>query len=286
MRIRKHAKTSAFLLHTSNNNNNNNNNQQSSLCPLNQSPWDIITFPSTHSSSTSIHLFDDYVTHYDVNVAANRSSADDSSRPIQSVASNKNSFDCDNDIADKNGNGSGNVDDDDNIMNYKSYQKEEEEKLGFMSEEDNCGVDKQNDVVWSTSKKAQSFVPKSRGNKKRAVAVTSKQNEFYYYYSGFGPSWGKKRGGNRCTSFNACSTTIGVGGVDDVDMDMDMDMDMVKGEKWGEPDTTAMRTVWSCQEGPGVDFFADVEEDEKHKEKAVKKRGRKPIKERSLKSLM
>ncbi|XP_076950294.1 uncharacterized protein LOC143623224 [Bidens hawaiensis] len=280
MRIRKHAKTSAFLLHTS-----NNNIQQSSLCPLNQSPWDIITFPSTHSSSTSIHLFDDYVTHYNVNVAANRSSADDSARPIQSVASTKNSFDCDTDIADENGNGSGN--DDDNIMNYKSYQKEEEEKLGFVSEEDNCVVDKQNDVVWSTSKKAQSSVTKSRGNKKRAVAVTSKQNEFYYY-SGFGPSWGKKRGGNKCTSFNACSTTSGVDDMVhmDMDLDMDMDMDVVKDEKWGEPDLTAIRTVWSCREGPGVDFFDDVEEDEKQKEKAVKKRGRRPIKERSLKSLM
>ncbi|KAI7755072.1 hypothetical protein M8C21_006539, partial [Ambrosia artemisiifolia] len=66
------------------NNNNNNIHQTTTLCLLNQSPWDIISFPSSPSSPTSIHLFDDYVTCYNVNAAAHWSSPD-STTPIQSV---------------------------------------------------------------------------------------------------------------------------------------------------------------------------------------------------------
>ncbi|MFS8027055.1 hypothetical protein Hanom_Chr16g01494131 [Helianthus anomalus] len=272
MRIRKNAKTSAFLHTTSNN--NNNTIHETTLCLLNQSPWDIITFPaSTHSSSsTSIHLFDDFVTRYNVNAAANWSSPDSDKPIIQSVASTKNSNECEYDIISENV--------DKKTRNYESYEKEED-KLGFMKgcvKQEDSFVDIQNDAVCADKKKAQT-VSKSCGNKKRAVN-TSKQNEFYYY-SGFGPSWGKKRG---CTTFNACGTNVTTSSNDG-----DMDVDVDEGEKRVGHDTTTMKTVWSCQVVPGEEDFDHVEQEndkEKDKEKIVKKRGRKPIKARSLKSLM
>ncbi|KAJ0682647.1 hypothetical protein HanPI659440_Chr16g0649751 [Helianthus annuus] len=272
MRIRKNAKTSAFLHTTSNN--NNNNLHETTLCLLNQSPWDIITFPaSTHSSSsTSIHLFDDFVTRYNVNAAANWSSPDSDKPIIQSVASTKNSNECEYDIINENV--------DKKTRNYESYEKEED-KLGFMKgcvKQEDSFVDIQNDAVCADKKKAQT-VPKSCSSKKRAVN-TSKQNEFYYY-SGFGPSWGKKRG---CTTFNACGTHVTTSSNDG-----DMDMDVDEGKTRVGPDTTTMKTVWSCQVVPGeedFDYVEQVNDKEKDKEKTVKKRGRKPIKARSLKSLM
>ncbi|KAJ9563505.1 hypothetical protein OSB04_008665 [Centaurea solstitialis] len=131
MRIRKNANISAFL-HT-------NSNNQTNFCQLNQSPWDIITFPP--SSSSSLH------------------------HPAK---------------WEKVKNGS-------NII-YGDR--------GFFH--------LQNESVWGTT--IRNHRRRIRGHprrgptgsrprraKKRAVAVTSNRNEFYYY-SGFGPSWGKKRG--------------------------------------------------------------------------------------------
>ncbi|KAL8227918.1 hypothetical protein R6Q57_015502 [Mikania cordata] len=277
MRIRKNAKTSAFL-HT--NSNLIFHNHEPTLCLLNQSPWDIITFPSAHSS---IHLqFDDFVTRYNVNLTANWSSAD-SETAIQSADSTKNSFECEYGIVNENRNENG----EGKITNYELYQKED--KLGFMREDD--VNDLQNDAVWATNKKAQP-VSKSRGTKKRAVGITSKQNEFYYY-SGFGPSWGKKRGefGEKCTTFNACGTIVTTNSMSSMyETSDDGNMDVEEDKKGLVPDTTTMKTVWSCEVPPEKEDFDCMEEDEpddvKQKEKTVKKRGRKPIKARSLKSLM
>lgn len=177
------------------------------------------------------------------------------------------------------------------------------EELGFMKgcvkKEDNVNV-VENDAVWST-KKAQ-----TRGTKKRAVAVAQKQNEFYYY-SGFGPSWGKKRGGleDKCTTFNARVTTTSIdtsssrsksrnkSSVCETSDDVgDLDVEE-EDEKRVELDTSMMQAVWSCKLTPEMSESEDsdcVEDDdqgnEKEKERNVKKRGRKPIKARSLKSLM
>ncbi|KAI3796540.1 hypothetical protein L1987_39215 [Smallanthus sonchifolius] len=291
MRIRKNAKPSAFL-HP--NSTLIPDDYDTTLCLLNQSPWDIITFPSTHSPSPQIHLFDDFVTRYDVNRPANWSSARvDSGSAIQSAASSVDcDYDNDNVNVNRNGNRNGNRNVDDRVKNYESYRKED--KLGFLKgcvKEDNV-IDLQNDAVWATNKKAQP-VSKSRGTKKRAVAITPKQNEFYYY-SGFGPSWGRKRGGsgNKCTTFNAHHTIVTTNSGDSVyessggvgDMDVEEDVKRV------EPDTTTlMKTVWSCQvipEKEDFDYVGEEEKNGKEKGKTVKKRGRKPIKARSLKSLM
>ncbi|KAI3800542.1 hypothetical protein L1987_28633 [Smallanthus sonchifolius] len=69
MRIRKNA---AFLYTNSNlaSDGADECKLQKNLCQLNQSPWDIITFPS---SSSSFHQFDDTEVYY---IAGNGSSID------------------------------------------------------------------------------------------------------------------------------------------------------------------------------------------------------------------
>ncbi|KAK9051447.1 hypothetical protein SSX86_028074 [Deinandra increscens subsp. villosa] len=277
MRIRKNAKTSAFL-HT--NSNLISHNHEPTLCLLNQSPWDIITFPS----SPSIHLVRILLFLNSPPIPRSVPLIQTSLHLLQMphfAASTKNTFDCAYDLVNQNRNQY----DDEKIRDYDLYKKEDE--LGFMCEGNL--IDRQNDAVWSTQKKAQCASSKSRdsrGTKKRAAAVTPKQNEFYYY-SGFGPSWGKKRGGlgEKCTTFNACDTTTTSSSVYESDVDVEED------HKRAEPVPTMMlQTTWSGHVMPGKKDFDFVEQDERDDgikiEKTVKKRGRKPMKARSLKSLM
>lgn len=97
---------------------------------------------------------------------------------------------------------------------------------------DNILCEDQNDDIWKTSKVALKPVCGSCRTKKRAVAMTSKQND-YYYYTGFGPSysWGKKRGelGNKGTTFNA--SDINNSNVYDHTTGVDCDMGVEEGQK-------------------------------------------------------
>ncbi|KZV37766.1 hypothetical protein F511_31148 [Dorcoceras hygrometricum] len=88
--------------------------------------------------------------------------------------------------------------------------------------------------------------------KKRATQSLSNPYVFYYY-SGFGPRWGRKRGG-------------------EVSKNIDRELNMHK--------EASSSCYFEDEEIEGVD------EDEKKKQEIGKKRGRKPIKARSLKSLM
>ncbi|XP_071699486.1 uncharacterized protein [Rutidosis leptorrhynchoides] len=297
MRIRKNAKNISALLYTSTTNVSSNlnininapaaaaDNQclQHNFCELNQSPWDIITFPPSNSSS-SLHQFDNYEVDYNDNVAGHRSSIV-SVGDYKSVAPSKTSElrendhvkdstnDCDEKLGFKDG-----VSSDDEI--------EEEIKLcGEMDENGwQCGrvVTKgtamcelhlskfQNAEVWPTKKKCRRGLggPVIGARPKRAKKRPTANPHDYYYYSGFGPSWGKKRGDGPTVS----------SGVNINDMDIQEE----NGKRF-EPEMSETRPI-------ELDDDIDINDDEKGKleifEKKKPKRMRKPVKERSLKSLM
>lgn len=194
---------------------------------------------------------------------------------------------------------------DDTIKDYKLNKKKDD--LGFMKEDEGivkcsnntaCNimcedhlVDPQEDAIWLNDNKKARLVSKSTTShtKKWVVAKTSNPNEFYYY-SGFGPSWGKKRGelGSKGTTSNARDADFtsnsniyeAIGGVCDVG-------NVDEEQKRVEPDTTMKGISCSGEVLPkrrDLDYI-DEKQDNKKQRKVAKKR-RKPIKERLLKSLM
>jgi len=133
-----------------------------------------------------------------------------------------------------------------------------------------------------TSKKSQGGTRrvKTRGAGKKAAgtaAASSNPYEFYYY-SGFGPSWGKRRGdrngegskNNMVGSENSTMVESGGGGDDNVG----------GGEVGGSV---------SEMENEGIIDYVEDDDDEEEvvvEDDSGKKRMRKPVKARSLKSLM
>ncbi|KAI3460985.1 hypothetical protein Pfo_017648 [Paulownia fortunei] len=94
---------------------------------------------------------------------------------------------------------------------------------------------------------------------KRAPTSTSSNPYEFYYYSGFGPSWGKKRG--------QVSKDIGGDTSKNVEHDHELNPSLLS------------------QFDKDIEYIDDENEDEEN-ETSRKKKARKPIKARSLKSLM
>ncbi|KAI3800541.1 hypothetical protein L1987_28632 [Smallanthus sonchifolius] len=150
-----------------------------------------------------------------------------------------------------------------------------QEEIKLCSERDEkgweCGsvVKNGNQSVWTT-KKRPGQAQACRAKKRPA----SNPHEFYYY-SGFGPSWGKKRGTTTTISVGSNSNT----GHRTSSLSGDMDVQKERGNRF-EPDTSKVE----------LDYLDDEDEEDDREIGKVgiigKKRGRKPIKERSLKSLM
>ncbi|KHN26945.1 hypothetical protein glysoja_031022 [Glycine soja] len=127
----------------------------------------------------------------------------------------------------------------------------------------------------------------NNGSENSFGAVESSNPYEFYYYSGFGPLWGKRRGdrnggeGSKNSSVGVENSTMvesknGVGGADD-----------------GINDNVASVEVGpsvSEMEHEGIIDYVDDDEEEEGEEEGVddsgKKRMRKPVKARSLKSLM
>ncbi|KAI3719466.1 hypothetical protein L6452_20365 [Arctium lappa] len=291
MRIRKNANISAFLY------TNSNHNHETNFCQLNQSPWDIITFPPSSPSSFHHHQVDCFDSDYNVNLDENWSSVDSIGAIQSNVHGNVDNTMKDYELYDDKEDDLGFMEGDEDMVlcgkpNGKGWECGKVVKNGDVMCEDHL-FDLQNDAVWATGKKSPPVSRSTAGSrprraKKRVVAITSNPNEFYYY-SGFGPSWGKKRGpvGNKCTTSNACDTVTANGGNVCETSGVDGDMGVEEVEKRVEPDTTMMKESWSCEVGPTKEDLDYMDEEEDvEKGKTVKKRGRKPIKARSLKSLM
>ncbi|XP_024993048.1 uncharacterized protein LOC112526858 [Cynara cardunculus var. scolymus] len=286
MRIRKNAKISTLFFANTNLSNDSDDCliQQKELCQLNQSPWDIITFPPSDSSSSLVQ-FDDNEAYYNVCLAGN-ASWDYSIGASESLASVKTSegenYGFDEPKHDYGG-----------ILGFEGGETSEiQEEIVLCGRTDDkgwqCGRlvkngdticdyhvnELQTNAVW-TSKKSRPINgtmagthSRPRQNKKRA---STSPYEFYYY-TGFGPSWGKKRGSTATTS-NTYNEIIPT---DDMDIRREM-------EKRFEPETSKIRPTKTEL----MYDDDDVDDNKKGKSGIVgKKRGRKPIKARSLKSLM
>ncbi|CAA0823946.1 Putative membrane lipoprotein [Striga hermonthica] len=116
---------------------------------------------------------------------------------------------------------------------------------------------------YSYSSAAKKPVPEPRRPARPKKAPSSNPHDFYYY-SGFGPRWAKKRGAD-CNNTSASASANG-----NIEHGHGIEKNYSSSEdksEYDEPD------------------YEDSEEDEEE-EKKGRKRGRKPIKARSLKSLM
>ncbi|KAL2236407.1 UNVERIFIED_CONTAM: hypothetical protein Sindi_0832400 [Sesamum indicum] len=115
------------------------------------------------------------------------------------------------------------------------------------------------------SEKSSLAEPQRRPRPKRASASSSSNPHEFYYYSGFGPRWGRKRG--------EASKKAGTDASKNIEIESDLNSAVLS----------------RFQEDDDTDYVEDEEEeneDEDHGNSSRKKRARKPIKARSLKSLM
>ncbi|KAI3741322.1 hypothetical protein L1987_58994 [Smallanthus sonchifolius] len=224
--------------------------------------------------------FDETEVYYNVNLAGNGSSID-LVKDFESLDLGK--INLGDSMVSKtlrlgeNDNINGRDNDNDESLGFKEEggTSEIQEEIKFSKRDEKgweCGsvVKNGNQAVWTTKKKP--GPAQARRAKKRP---TSNPHEFYYY-SGFGPSWGKKRG-TTTTSVGSNSNT----GHQTSSINSDMDVQEETRNRF-KPDTSKV----------GLDYLDDHDEDEEDDreigkvEIIGKKRGRKPIKERSLKSLM
>lgn len=135
--------------------------------------------------------------------------------------------------------------------------------------------------------------PRGAAGKKAAAGAGASSNPYeFYYYSGFGPSWSKRRGDRNGGGEGSKNNSVGVenstmvesenvvgGGADDVVDDIN-----------GNVASVEVVPSVSEMEHDGIIDYVDDDEEEEGEEEGVddsgKKRMRKPVKARSLKSLM
>ncbi|KAI3449805.1 hypothetical protein Pfo_006470 [Paulownia fortunei] len=263
MRIRKHAKISPLIYAASSL--KPGTVLQTHVCQLNQSPWDVMSFspPSTPPPPPP----PSQVNGYDVS-AGNESSG----HCISVVEREFNTWSDDfaGDITAHKVEEQPPVKTDQIILccktDGKSWQcRREASKGNSLCEHHISLVKSYNNSAHHAVKKSEKLVGEARRRprpKKGSTSSSSNPYEFYYY-SGFGPRWGKKRG-ETCKN-NGCSMPKNLGHDEDET----------------EPPTLSQ----IGDEDFDYAEYEDEEEDEENRDNG-KKRVRKPIKARSLKSLM
>ncbi|GKD38366.1 hypothetical protein Tco_1258573 [Tanacetum coccineum] len=297
VRIRKNARFSSFL-HTNYTNLSNDEkcvlqNTTSISCELNQNPWDI-DIPSFDS----FYQVTDNEGYSNGNSAGNGCSVD-YVNGLESMVSAKTFESVNNDFKD------------DGVLAFeegeKSEIREEIVLCGKIDEEGwQCGnvvkngeivcenhiIELNNDTVRGAKKKTQPVHGSlggsgTRHTKKRVLA--DPYDDQLYYYSGFGPNWGKKRGSGNTISNKYNEPTKIVRGENKIKEMSSGDEDKVnigKGKKnMYEPEVSEV--------GPTkLKFDDDADDYDDKKGKTGKKRSgkdmkvRKAIKARSFKSLI
>lgn len=284
MRIRKHAKISPLLYYAS-----SSSLIQTHLCQLNQSPWDVLTFPPPHPSPP-------FLVDEDRSYLANGLSSDH----ISADESLGEGFD--------NGGTKFEQGEEEPLSLEKNEEEVEEDKI-FCSKIDGkrweCKKKVKNGQSFCDYHSAQPWVKKSaesrrssssssRGARPKYPASSSNPYE-YYYYSGFGPRWGKKRGAASAAAAAAAASPIPT-------------PPAMKEERCTSHDTNHSTSIIEADANDGLnprtksslsideqvfdddDDYEDEEydddDDDENGEIMGRKRGRKPIKARSLKSLM
>ncbi|XP_048320710.2 uncharacterized protein LOC107432955 isoform X2 [Ziziphus jujuba] len=154
-----------------------------------------------------------------------------------------------------------------------------------------------------SSKKAQtSLSRRTRGSSgtrsaKKSGSISNNNPYEFYYYSGFGPLWGRKRGdrGGGAVDHNKNENVENNVVVDDDDDDDDDDD--VDNDNDGKNAQTTTRSSSSRMDNEGFDYVDEDDDDDDDGDDdeddddgsggdSGKKRMRKPVKARSLKSLM
>ncbi|KAF8012516.1 hypothetical protein BT93_I0619 [Corymbia citriodora subsp. variegata] len=234
------------------------------VCPLNQSPWDVIpfSFPDALAPSSSLAPRDGGEESF-----TTKGSLGDSIGAIESSMASMMTVDAEeNTVIDHKLKGHA-FSDNNNRTGSKGWRRKDEAGDGnylgkhhllplpcITSIADEATANADDSASGKLDKPSASTGPRSgrlRGanNSSSSIAVNSNQ---FFYYSGFGPSWGKRR----------------------------------RGRAGGNPQPTP---PWiSCEESDYVDSDTDEDEDdEDYDDRASrKKRMRKPVKARSVKSLM
>ncbi|XP_022769719.1 protein ecdysoneless homolog [Durio zibethinus] len=282
MRIRKTAKLSS-LIHPQ-----GSRPKSAYVCQLNQSPWDVIPFPQEPYPSSLHHQFgaeDSF---------NGNGSLGDSIGAVESVASMMESEEkaimkVEGMVVDDN-------DDNDEMKIAKQFgsksQCEEEEKeskqeaLLKSCNNNNNSSDSGNNPSSLTIKKAEKnnqLIGSRRGRAratKKGSSSASNPNEFYYY-SGFGPSWRKRRGG---------SDRVGEISKNIIEAkEVENNSSAITTQNNTTPSSSSQ--IDNNEEFDYVDDEDDEDDDDDddeddENEDSGRKRMRKPIKARSLKSLM
>ncbi|XVF80105.1 hypothetical protein PTKIN_Ptkin15bG0043700 [Pterospermum kingtungense] len=259
MRIRKNAKLSSLIYSQS------SRAESVHVCELNQSPWDVIHFEPYPSSFN--HL------QFETEDSCNgNGSLGDSVGVVESLNSimeseEKAIMKVEGMIVDNN--------DDFNEMKMGK-------QFGFKGQCDeaklkscNKSSDNGNNISSMTSKNDNNQLlqgscrrGRARVAKKGSSSAASNPYEFYYY-SGFGPLWGKRRGGsdNRAGEISK-------------NKDVENNSSAITTQHNTTPSSSSQ-----IDNNEEFDYVDDDEEDEENGDSG-KKRMRKPIKARSLKSLM
>ncbi|KAG5231382.1 major centromere autoantigen [Salix suchowensis] len=302
MRIRKNAKLSPLMFSQGS---SGAQPLQTHVCQLNQSPWDVISFSKeTYCPSSSLYQLEGE------DSLNGNGSLGDSVGAVESVASmmmgdseEKGMMKMKVDrmvILDDNYENEGNKRSE-MFGDYEEMKIDSEFKLKKCNKTDGKGWHCKNDtknghtvcdnhhhhltslkssysnindnINGSTAAKkpdkVTSITGARRGRAKSAKRGSSSNSNPYefYYYSGFGPLWGKRRGDRDAVNKNEAK---------------DVDDSTVIGSMI--PNTTPSSSYSPIENNQGFDYVDDDDDDEE--EDSGKKRMRKPVKARSLKSLM
>ncbi|XP_024010101.1 uncharacterized protein LOC18015242 isoform X2 [Eutrema salsugineum] len=293
MRIRKNTKLSSMLLATAG---YGGERPETYVCHLNQSPWDVIPLTSSDDGDDAAELFNLIDSSWFL------PSPSSSSPPLIHQFDGEDSSNGNVSLGDSNGASESLVSVERlNLVAAEDYDERSPDVEDPMDRSDNSdhkskavepnsrvktsGDDEQ---VTTVSMPAPPKRGRPRGTAKKAPAASNaaSTNPYeFYYYSGFGPRWGRKRSGS--------------GDEKNVIIDCKKSCEDNMSKKSSSSGEDCDKTAAFGDGSSSFDGFeymreADYDGDSDHGKKKEKtmmmvkktKRTRKPVKERSLKSLM
>ncbi|KAF8380194.1 hypothetical protein HHK36_027676 [Tetracentron sinense] len=277
MRIRKHAKISAISFSHAPIAPCQPPSLQTNVCELNRSPWDVMAF----APQSDISYPEEFQVEGEDSVTANGSGGD-SVGAVESVASLNISW------GEEQKEEAEDEDSQNLLLPFVAFNDAEkrDSEIGLKKEESLISCNKTDGKGWqcrreakeghslcehhltqlrsyhscnySSHRKSDKVAGTTAGARRRSRGKTPKSSSEYYYYSGFGPLWGKKRNGERGE---------------------------VKKREINENDGDAKINP-SSSSHIILEHDDDLDDDDDSDTPPGRKRIRKPVKARSLKSLM
>ncbi|GMH21718.1 hypothetical protein Nepgr_023560 [Nepenthes gracilis] len=307
MRIRKNAKLSASIIFGSSSSSIPPETLQSRVCQLNRSPWDALSFPPVSSPFSHQAEGDDNVgikmslndsiaainseslklsCEYDEKAITEGAGASGIFDSTNACAEAKSENDSDTKIGTEHG---GETTVECKKTDGKSWQCQRAAKEGGSLCEQHlallrfCHQNQPSVSSVAATRKPEKVtsptpaVPKRRGRPRKTTASPTNPNEFYYY-SGFGPRWGKKRTASKDSRQTIRPKAI----TDDGEESNDNSNNYAASITPSLPSDIAMEDI---------EELDNIDDDEEETDgdldgEICRKRARKAIKSRSLKSLM